>query len=87
MSEALTETVVGLPVRESKAILEFLFEHCARPEFGYRHVWRQHDLLVIDHNCTAHCAIADYDMDDVRELLIVCVRDHETEARKVAAVN
>ena len=75
MSEALTESIIGLPSRESAALLGFLFEHCGRPEFVYRHVWRPNDLIVIDNRCTNHCAVADYDMNEVRELLIVCVRE------------
>ena len=70
VSETLTESIIGLPARESMAILGFMSGHCARPEFGYRHVWRRHDLIVIDNRCTAHCAIADYDMDEAREILI-----------------
>lgn len=76
VSEALTGSIIGLPVRESAALLAFLFEHCARPEFVYRHVWRANDLIVIDNRCTNHCAVADYDMEEIRELLIVCVRDN-----------
>lgn len=75
VSEALTTAIVGLPVRESEAILQFLFEHCARPEFVYRHVWQENDLVVIDNRCTNHRAVADYDMDEVREMLIVCARE------------
>ena len=74
VSEALTTAIVGLPLRESEAILKFLFEHCARPEFVYRHVWQENDLVVIDNRCTNHCAVADYDMDEGREMLIVCAR-------------
>ena len=77
VSEALTETIVGLPPRESMGLLAFLFEHCSSPEFVYRHVWQPNDLTVIDNRCTAHRAIADYNMEEVRELLIVCVRDNE----------
>ena len=66
--------IVGEPVRESEAISRFLFEHCARPEFIHRHVWQENDLVVIDNRCTNHCAVADYDMDEAREMLIVCVR-------------
>jgi len=76
VSESLTTSIIGLPVRESAALLGFLFEHCARPEFVYRHVWRENDLIVIDNRCTNHCAVADYDMDEVREILIVCVREN-----------
>ena len=76
VSEALTASIVGLPARESAAVLGFLFDHCARPEFVYRHVWRENDLIVIDNRCTNHCAVADYDMDEVREMLIVCVQEN-----------
>jgi len=82
VSEALTESIIGIPPRESMALLAFLFEHCANPEFVYRHVWQTNDLIVFDNRCTTHRAIADYDMDEVRELLVVCVRD---EAVRVGA--
>jgi taurine dioxygenase len=85
VSESLTTSIVGLPVHESAALLGFLFEHCARPEFVYRHVWRENDLVVIDNRCTNHCAVADYDMDEVREILIVCVRENSHSQQVSAA--
>lgn len=49
--------------RESDTLLDFLYEHCQRPEFVYRHRWKPRDLLIWDNRCTMHCAIADYTAD------------------------
>jgi len=73
VSEALSQSIVDMPRKESKAMLEFLFQHCASPEFGYRHVWRQNDLAIFDNRCTLHRAVSDYDLDDFRENLVVCM--------------
>ena len=54
-------------------MLEFLFQHCASPEFGYRHVWRQYDLAIFDNRCTLHRAVSDYNLDDLRENMVVCM--------------
>ena len=73
VSEALTKTVTNLPRKEGDAILEFLIDHCASPEFSYRHAWRVNDLAVFDNRCTVHRAISDYDLDDTRENRVVCM--------------
>lgn len=39
-----------------KALLTDLFEHAARPENVYRHIWRPHDLVMWDNRCTMHHA-------------------------------
>lgn len=52
--------IEGMPDEESAPLLESLYEHCARPEFVYRHRWAQGDLVMWD-NCTAqHLATMDY---------------------------
>lgn len=53
---AFALSVVGLPDDESREILEFLADHCARPEFGYRHAWRAHDLVLWDNRSVVHHA-------------------------------
>lgn len=73
VSEALSKEITDVPHKESKEILEFLFTYCASPEFGYRHVWRQHDIAIFDNRCTLHRAVSDYNLDDVRENLVVCM--------------
>lgn len=51
----------GMTEEESKPLLDFLYAHCTRPEYVYRHNWRKNDLLVWDNRCTMHYAVVDYD--------------------------
>lgn len=53
--------IEGMTVEESQPLLDFLYAHCTRPEFVYRHRWQQRDLLVWDNRCAMHYAVADYD--------------------------
>ena len=45
---------------ESDAILGFLYEQIARPEYIYRHCWHENDLLMWDNRINIHYAIANY---------------------------
>ena len=45
---------------ESKALLGLLFDHATRPEFCYRHRWRQNDVVMWDNRSLMHYAVADY---------------------------
>jgi taurine dioxygenase len=60
VSPTYTRFIRGLPMAESKAILDFLFLHLQRPEHGYRHVWSPGDMLVWDNRSVMHHAVADY---------------------------
>ena len=42
--------VVGVPIAESRALIEKLTAHATRPEIVYRHEWQVGDLLMWD-NC------------------------------------
>lgn len=55
-----TIRIVDLPKAESEALLRFLFEHVARPEFTVRHRWRPGDVAFWDNRATQHYAVADY---------------------------
>ena len=48
--------VVGLPVEEGRALIKELQAHVTRPEFCYRHEWREGDLVVWDNRCVLHRA-------------------------------
>ncbi len=49
-----------LTAAESKPILDFLFDHQARPEFQCRLSWRPGTLAIWDNRCTLHNALNDY---------------------------
>ena len=63
MNPGNTAHIEGLEPKESRLILDFLFEHCTQPEFIYRHRWDDGDLVIWDNRCLMHYAIADYDED------------------------
>jgi len=60
--------LVGMTVEESAPVIHFLCNHAARPQFVYRHRWRQDDLLVWDNRCTNHNAVGDYDKTQTRHM-------------------
>lgn len=46
---------------ESKPLLDYLYQHCLRPEFSCRFRWQTGSLAVWDNRCTMHYAVNDYD--------------------------
>lgn len=46
----------GLPVEEGRALLGALLDHVTRPEFRYRHEWKEADLVIWDNRCVLHRA-------------------------------
>ncbi|KOF54489.1 MULTISPECIES: TauD/TfdA family dioxygenase [unclassified Achromobacter] len=57
----------GMTQEESEPLLQFLYQHAARPEFTCRFRWSPGSLAVWDNRCTQHLAMNDYDGFD-REL-------------------
>ena len=62
------EGIVGMAEDEALALLGDLLDHATRPEFEYRHRWRQGDLVMWDNRSLLHKANGDYDMNQVRYL-------------------
>jgi taurine dioxygenase len=60
VSPTYTRFIAGIPMTESKTILEHLFAHMQRPEHAYRHRWAPGDLLIWDNRSVMHHAAADY---------------------------
>ena len=60
VNEVFTMKINELSEQESKSILDFLFRHCARPEWTCRFRWRPHSIAFWDNRCTQHMAISDY---------------------------
>jgi taurine dioxygenase len=45
---------------ESKPLIDWLNDHCVKPEFSCRVDWEPGQLTVWDNRCTMHYAINDY---------------------------
>jgi taurine dioxygenase len=63
VNEGFTTRIMELEHEESKALLTFLYQHCTRLEFTYRHRWVVNDFVMWDNRVTMHCALGDYDED------------------------
>ena len=62
-----TREIEGLPTAEARMLLWDLLEHATQRKFVYRHVWRNHDVLMWDNQCTLHRG-RPYDLSAKREL-------------------
>jgi taurine dioxygenase len=51
----------GMEEAESRALLDALYAHATRPEYGCRFRWRRGSVAVWDNRCTMHVAVNDYD--------------------------
>jgi len=60
VNQDFTTHIEGVPARESEAILHFLYDHMAQPEFQVRWQWQPHTVAFWDNRWTQHCALADY---------------------------
>lgn len=57
---AFTQRFDGWRRTESRGLLEFLFDHSARPDFQARHRWRAGDLVMWDNRSVLHYAVHDH---------------------------
>jgi taurine dioxygenase len=49
-----------MTVEESAPLLQFLYQHAARPEFTCRFRWQPGAMAFWDNRCTQHFALNDY---------------------------
>ncbi|MFI6365164.1 TauD/TfdA dioxygenase family protein [Nocardia sp. NPDC050630] len=73
---ASTDHVIGLPPRESRALLDGLLRRCTAPERVYRHEWSVGDTVIWDNRGVIHRA-APYPQDSPREMLRTTVLGEE----------
>ncbi|HEV2302675.1 MAG TPA: TauD/TfdA family dioxygenase [Stellaceae bacterium] len=52
--------IEGMPEDEALGLISELDAYCVRPEFLYRHKWREGDLLMWDNAASMHLAVCDY---------------------------
>lgn len=60
VNREFTSHINELPAGESRGVLEFLYEHLARPHWSMRFRWTDHSIAFWDNRCTQHYAIWDY---------------------------
>ena len=60
VNSSYTTRIVEVPKEESDAILHYLYQHCANPNFHVRFRWRPHSVAFWDNRCTQHLAVWDY---------------------------
>ena len=80
VNRPFTQRVANVPPNESKAILEFLYSHCARERYQARLHYDIGTLSIWDNRCVQHMAVPDYGKQ-VRELHRVAVLCDEQPSR------
>ncbi|MDG2004018.1 MAG: TauD/TfdA family dioxygenase [Novosphingobium sp.] len=55
-----TTEIDGLPVAESRMLLDFLYEHIKSPEFQVRLHWHEGDIAFWDNRAVQHYAVPDW---------------------------
>tara|TARA_B100001059_G_C17758991_1_gene541661 strand:- start:78 stop:905 length:828 start_codon:yes stop_codon:yes gene_type:complete len=60
VNKIFTQTIDSVSKDESKAILEFLFQHIAKPAFQCRFKWEENSIAFWDNRCALHHAMWDY---------------------------
>jgi taurine dioxygenase len=58
----------GMTDEESRPLIQYLNQHATRPEFVYRHGWKENDVVIWDNRCTMHQALGDFDETQRRHM-------------------
>ena len=78
-------SVIDWPLAEGRLLIRDLIEHATRPQFVFRHAWRDGDLVIWDNRTTMHRATPFDDKKYRRELRRTTTLDIEP-ATAAAAV-
>jgi alpha-ketoglutarate-dependent taurine dioxygenase len=60
VNSQFTRFIEGVSGLESDLLLELLYRHCQKPEYGCRHRWAVGDVAFWDNRATLHYALDDY---------------------------
>jgi taurine dioxygenase len=60
VNRVFTQRIDDIPEDESKAILDFLYEHTIKAMFQCRFSWRVNSIAMWDNRCAMHHAVWDY---------------------------
>ena len=60
VNPSFTTRINELAATESRALLDYLYQHQQRAEFQVRFRWSTNAIALWDNRCTQHCALWDY---------------------------
>lgn len=60
VNRSFTTKIIGFSDKESKALLDFLFQHMEQPQFQVRFRWAKNSIAFWDNRCAQHLALWDY---------------------------
>jgi taurine dioxygenase len=60
VNSGYTTRILGVTSRESRALLDLLFDQLKDPAFHYRHKWRPGDVVMWDEHGTVHMGPHDF---------------------------
>lgn len=68
LSPHTMERIDGIGEPESRDLLDDLIAHATQPEYVYRHVWADDDVIMWDNRCTMH-SVEPFDNANVRRIM------------------
>jgi alpha-ketoglutarate-dependent 2,4-dichlorophenoxyacetate dioxygenase len=77
-------TIIGWPVPEARAFIRDLTEHATQPQFHYKHVWKQFDMVMWDNRSTMH-RVTRFDETQVRDMRRTTVAGDSVTVEQLAA--
>jgi alpha-ketoglutarate-dependent 2,4-dichlorophenoxyacetate dioxygenase len=77
-------SIIGWPVPEALAFIRDLTEHATQPQFLYKHVWQQYDLVMWDNRATMH-RVTRFDETRVRDMRRTTVAGDSVTVEQLAA--
>jgi alpha-ketoglutarate-dependent 2,4-dichlorophenoxyacetate dioxygenase len=76
--------IIGWPVPEARAFIRDLTEQATQPQFLYKHIWQQHDLVMWDNRATMH-RVTRFDETRVRDMRRTTVAGDSATVEQLAA--
>ncbi len=77
-------SIIGWPVPEARAFIRDLTEHATQPQFLYKHVWKQFDMVMWDNRSTMH-RVTRFDDTKVRDMRRTTVAGDSVTVEQLAA--
>ena len=85
VNKIFTQQIVDLPKDESRTILDFLFQHVAKPNFQCRFKWAANSIAFWDNRCALHSATGDYPPNERRAFWRITIMDFGWQSDRLSA--